>query len=444
MERGMNRVKGPHGPVRRWRSFARPAFGRLLAAALCASAAAACSSWITPATGTEDGGTSPDAGAAAADTGDPFDVPINGVTRDLVTQFNAGDDLFDIPLREPDGLGPLYTRTACGACHQDAARGPGLVQKMTVVLTDGITPAPDQTVLAFGHTVHPLVAAGAKTPIVAPGDPSVKVSIRVGPPVLGRGYMEAILDSEIERVEAEQAARADAIHGRANRVFYASEANTDTRFHTHQKGDVVIGRFGVKARIATLDDFTADALQGDMGITSPLRPEEIVNPDGLTDDLKPGVDATMGELNARAMYMRLIAIPRRKDSGSGAAAFTAAKCGVCHVPSMKTRADYPIGLLANIDAPVYTDLLLHDMGPGLADGSADGVDGAAHSREWRTAPLIGLRFDKAYMHDSRARTIHDAILAHDSPGSQATESVQLYNALPAADHAALLDFVGSL
>src|SRR5204862_462561 len=82
-------------------------------------------------------------------------------------------------------------------------------------------------------------------------------------------------DAEIERVAAEEAGRDDGTHGRINHVVYASESNPDTRYHRHAKGDVVIGRFGLKARIGTLDDFTADALQGDMGITNPLRPGEL-------------------------------------------------------------------------------------------------------------------------------------------------------------------------
>ena len=101
--------------------------------------------------------------------------------------------------------------------------------------------------------------------------------------------MEAVLDSEIERVEREQAARTDGIHGRINRVTYASEPNPDDLARTYAKGDAgLIGRFGLKARIATLDDFTADAFQGDMGITTPLRPVELPNPDGLTDDRQAG------------------------------------------------------------------------------------------------------------------------------------------------------------
>ena len=375
--------------------------------------------------------------------GDPFDVPIEKATDDERTQFFSGDALFELPLREADGLGPLYTRTSCGACHSNGARGPGEVEKMVVVEADGITRSADQSALPFGNTVHPLFAGGGKTAVLPPTDPSIhlKLSERVGPMILGRGYVEAVLDSEIQRVATEQAARTDGIHGRINHVVYASEANPDTRFHTHKKGDIVFGRFGLKARVGTLDDFTADALQGDMGITSPLRPTEIANPDGLTDDLKPGVDVTIDSVNLRSMYVRLTAIPRRVPVTGGAALFDQAKCSACHVPTLKTRADYPIAALAGIDAPIYTDLLLHDMGPDLADAM---TDGEATGRDWRTPALIGLRFEKTYLHDGRATSVGDAILMHDGVGSEAAPSVAAFKALSAADQATLLEFVKSL
>jgi CxxC motif-containing protein (DUF1111 family) len=369
---------------------------------------------------------------------DAFDVPIEGATDAERELFAAGDRLFELSLRDADGLGPLYTRTSCGGCHASGVRGPGSVQKMVVVAGDGVTPDPDQSALPWGHTVHPLVAGGGKTPIVPPNDPRVKVTTRVGPPILGRGYIEAIGDSEILRVAAEQAQRGDAIRGRPNHVVYASETTADARFHRHVKGDVVIGRFGLKARVATLDDFTADALQGDMGITSPLRPTELANPDALTDDAKPGVDVTTESVHLRAMYVRLTAIPARAESPKGRALFAQVKCAACHVPSMKTRADYPIAALAGIDAPIYSDLLLHDMGDALADGI---VDGEAGARDWRTAPLIGLRFAKTFLHDSRATTIEQAILLH---GGEAKGSVDLFEALDPSDKDALLLFVGSL
>jgi CxxC motif-containing protein (DUF1111 family) len=376
--------------------------------------------------------------------GDPSDAPIDGTPATWLTEFNRGDELFSLALREPDGVGPLYTRVACSGCHDEGARGPGIVQKMSIVEADGITPAADQSALAFGHTVHPLMAAGATQAILPPDLASVRVSERVGPPVLGRGYMEAILDSEIERVAAEQAGRDDGIHGRINHVAYASQPNPDTRFHQHQPGDIVIGRFGLKARVPTLDDFAADALAGDMGITSPMRPTEFANPDGLTDDAKPGVDVTIESVNGRAHYTRLLAIPRRDlPTGDGAQLFAQAHCDGCHVPTMHTRADYPIPVLAGIEAPVYTDILLHDMGDDLADGLGE-TDGEAGPREWRTAPLIGLRFNRTFLHDGRATTLRDAVLAHDSAGSEAHDSIGRFLALTSAQQDALLAWVSSL
>jgi CxxC motif-containing protein (DUF1111 family) len=271
------------------------------------------------------------------------------------------------------------------------------------------------------------------------------VTTRVGPPVLGRGYMEAVDDTEIVRVANEQAASSDAIKGRINHISYLSDPNPDTRFFNYQKGEMAIGRFGVKARIPTLDDFTADALNGDMGITSPLRPTEFPNPDGLTDDAKPGIDVTADSVNGRAMYMRLLAIPKRATGhDAGAALFEQVHCSTCHVPTLHTRADYPIAALADIDAPIYTDFLLHDMGVGLADGMADGVDGEAHSRDMRTAPLIGMRFNRTFLHDGRGHSVADAISQHQSDGSEANDVITAFNALSPDEQSALIDFVNSL
>lgn len=376
----------------------------------------------------------------ADSTADPVDTPVHGVSSDTLDRFHEGDTLFGVDLRAPDGLGPLYIRQSCASCHEEGLRGPGIVQKMSIVDADGVTPSADQSTLEYGHTVRPYVTAGAMTPLLPPeGAAGVKVTVRMGPSVVGRGYMEAVADSEIERVEAEQAKRTDGIRGRIHRVSYASVANPDKTFGSHNKGDTgLIGRFGLKARVATLDDFTADAFQGDMGMTSPMRPDEPKNPDGLTDDDKPGVDLPIDTVNLVAFYMRALEIPKRRPDPDGLALFESAACGACHVPSLRTRADYPISQLADIEAPVFTDFLLHDMGPELADGLPDGD---AHSEEWRTAPLLGLRHQKAFLHDGRARTVEEAILAH---AGEAKSSLASFQALDADSRATLLSFVESL
>jgi CxxC motif-containing protein (DUF1111 family) len=397
------------------------------------------------------GGGSPSATTTTPDASplqNLFDVPVAGIGSDGVANFNDGDQLFEVILREADGLGPLYTRQSCGSCHdaEDGLRGPGSAQKMSVVEADGLTPSPDQSELPWGPTIHPFVVAPAVTPILPPTDPAipVRVTTRIGPSVLGRGYMEAVEDSEIQRVAAAQAMRTDGIHGIVNTYTYASQPNPDPTFNAHQPGDTVIGRFGLKARIGTLDEFVADALQNDMGITSPLRPTEIPNPDGLTDDAKSGIDAVIDDVNLRADYVRTIAIPWRATPDPAATAlFDQAQCSACHVPTLHTSPSYPIAALADLDAAIYTDLLLHDMGDGLSDSLADG-EGVATPRTWRTAPLIGLRFSREYLHDGRATTLLDAVMAHDSNGSEAHASVQLFTSLSADQQTALLDFVMSL
>jgi len=183
-----------------------------------------------------------------------------------------------------------------------------------------------------------------------------------------------------------------------------------------------------------------------MGITSPLRPSEFKNPDGLSDDQKPGIDVGFDSVNLRANYVRLIAIPRRSADAAGAALFESTQCAVCHVPSLHTRPDYPVSELADIEAPVYTDLLLHRMSDELADGlPADpGVDGQADSFSWRTAPLIGLRFDRTFLHDGRAKSVTEAIELHRGVRSEANASIDAFEGLSADDQASLVNFVEGL
>jgi CxxC motif-containing protein (DUF1111 family) len=228
-------------------------------------------------------------------------------------------------------------------------------------------------------------------------------------------------------------------------VVYRSTESADPEFHQFVLGQTnLIGRFGLKARQPTLDDFTADALAGDMGITSPQRPGELPNPGALDDDAKPGQDVAVDVVRKITEYVRLIEIPARDpapDTPKARALFEQTLCSACHTPSLRTRSDYPIAQLAGIAAPVFTDMLLHAMGADLADGL---VDESAGSDEWRTAPLIGLRFQRSFLHDGRALDLESAILMHDGPGSQASESVARFRALTSAEQAALLAFVGSL
>ncbi|MDP2315014.1 MAG: di-heme oxidoredictase family protein [Pseudomonadota bacterium] len=374
----------------------------------------------------------------------PADAPIEGLSDAWSERYDDGYDAFDTIFRTGSGLGPTYINMACVACHAGAERGPGVVTKMVVM--DGDAPAADQSALPWGPTERPRVAGGGETPISVPTDvANLLVTERVGPAVYGRGYLEAVADDEIERVEAEQAA-AGIVSGRINRLAW-SGVEADSAFHDWIAGDTgLIGRFGVKARIVTLDEFAADALQGDMAITSPMRPTELPNPDGLDDDSHDGVDTTLEVVNRMADFTRLLAIPPRPvgieagegDAAVGHARFAEVGCAECHVPSLRTRADYPVEPLADIDAWVYTDLLLHDLGTAMADGQADGT---ALSGEWRTAPLIGLSHHATFLHDGRADSIVEAIAAH---GGEADAAREAFEQLPSDEQAALAGFVLAL
>lgn len=368
---------------------------------------------------------------------DPSDLAIEGVSEEWLARFAAGDAAFDLAFREPQGLGPLYIRQSCASCHEADGRGPGAVQKMVLVDLDG-TPLADQSALTYGHTIRSQRASGATTPIAAPEGAGVLVTTRFGPAVFGRGYIDAVLDSEIERVASEQGAHG--ISGRVHRVPWQASTAPDPRFYAYDASATLIGRFGLKARIASADEFVADALQGDMGITSPERPDELANPDGLRDDGLAGVDVDTQMVRDLADYVRLLRIPERQAM-PGAELFERALCAECHVPSLRTRDDYAIAELAGIDAPIYSDLLLHDMGAGLADGLSE-ID--ASPREWRTAPLLGLRHIRNYLHDGRASSIEEAIALHRGDGSEANASIDAFDAFSPSERAELISFVSAL
>lgn len=436
--------------------------------------------WVAGCDGGGDGSPDPLAGLTVVEAS-RSDVPIAALSSAWMERFASGDVRFEAVHRPANGLGPVYIRHSCASCHAADGRGPGAVRKMSVVEADGVTMAQDQSVLSYGHTVRPQTTSSGIDGVDVPEEiVGLKVTTRFPPAVFGRGYLEAIADAEIERLEREQAVRDDGISGRINRVPYQSRGNDDLRFHAHAEGESgLIGRFGLKARIATIDDFTADAYQGDMGLTSPLRPEELPTPNGVEiEDGRPGVDLELETVNLVADYVRLLAIPERsvdaalraqlardsqvvggeQDAGGegvagaeddddvagssrGRALFDEALCSVCHVPVLRTDATYPVESIARQDVFVFTDLLLHDMGDDLSDGL---VEFGASEREWRTAPLIGLRFSSRYLHDGRAATVDEAIRMHEGEGSEANGSTERYAALSDDDRARLLEFVEAL
>jgi CxxC motif-containing protein (DUF1111 family) len=204
-----------------------------------------------------------------------------------------------------------------------------------------------------------------------------------------------------------------------------------------------VGRFTSKGTRASVRDQVAYALNRDMGVASALMPT-------LDGDASPSApEVTQQELDRMTRYAALLGVSARRnlinqEALAGEQLFGAAGCAACHVPQLTTGNRHPLAEVRNQTIRPFTDLLLHDMGPGLADPMRDGNTNAS---EWRTSPLwnIGLTADvsggEAYLHDGRARTLEEAILWHDGEGRAARDA---FRTMPAADRAALVAFLRSL
>jgi CxxC motif-containing protein (DUF1111 family) len=197
-----------------------------------------------------------------------------------------------------------------------------------------------------------------------------------------------------------------------------------------------VGKFGWKADTPTLELFVAGAFRNELGITSPLAPDEAL-PQGREgavlcagESAAPEDDGTM--VAATTAYVASLVVPARPESATGpagAALFRAVGCAACHTPNLRA---------GDRDVPLYSDLLLHDMGPALDDGV---IQGQATGRDWRTTPLWGLGLRTRFLHDGRARTILAAIQAH---GGEAEHALGQFRALDDDSRQALLAFLASL
>jgi CxxC motif-containing protein (DUF1111 family) len=225
----------------------------------------------------------------------------------------------------------------------------------------------------------------------------------------GTSLLDFVADGDILKV---QAAQPEAVRGRRNIL-----------------ADGRAGRFGWKAQTATLVEFMGEALRDEIGITNPLQPLDLVHGCGADRD---GPEADGVPLTALAAFLNTIDPPQPTAatlSSPGASVFNSIGCAQCHTPA------FP-GPGKTIRA--YTDLLLHDMGPGLADGFEQG---AATGSELRTAPLWRVSERAHFLHDGRAATIADAISAH---GGQGAAAASAFAALSPSDRQALLDFLAGL
>ena len=413
-------------------------------------------------------------------SGRAFEQPIPTLAGARLTQHELGDSLFAVGFIDaatgmaPNvGLGPLFNNTSCFACHELNGRGQpplvprafrGMLFRLSVpplFADDPPRPVPgfggqlqnraivgtvaEGTVdityervpgqFADGSTYELLRPTYRLAATYLPPPPNVQISPRIAPQVVGLGLLEAVPDAEILMRADEHDRDGDGISGKANVVSGGITAGRQ------------LGRFGHKASTASLLIQASTAYNEDVGVTSPLLPTEncaLQHP--ICSSNSP--DVTREHVEAVAFYTRTLAVPARRnihdpDVRRGAELFATAGCSACHVPTLRTGARAEPEL-ANLTIHPYTNLLLHDMGPELADGRPDF---RASGSEWRTPPLWGIGLSAfvtghtRFLHDGRARSLEEAVLWH---GGEALAARDFYKRLTKIERDALLRFLGSL
>ncbi|MAC81863.1 MAG: thiol oxidoreductase [Rhodobacteraceae bacterium] len=436
------------------------------------------------------------------DTADAFSQPSGNMAFERELDFKVGNGLFKkLWVSAPsstlasDGLGPLYNARSCQRCHLKDGRGhpPESVDDSAVsmlvrlsVPDDGtahvpaiegyLADLPDpvyggqlQDFAIAGHPAEARVqitydeevialsdgeTATLRRPTLTLADPGygpmrddLMVSARVAPQMIGLGLLDAIPAADILALADPDDADGDGISGRPNIVWSAEYDRP------------MLGRFGAKAGQPSIHEQSAAAFAGDIGISTTLhpagygdctasQPDCMAAPDGNSPESQ-GVEIGTEGLDLVTFYSRNLAVPERADVDDaqvlhGKQVFYDTGCTSCHTPKFVTHRlqDQPEQSFQLIWP--YTDMLLHDMGPGLADNRPEA---RATGSEWRTAPLWGVGMTETvaghtyFLHDGRARSLLEAILWHGGEAEPAREAVV---AMPKPDRDALIRFLESL
>jgi CxxC motif-containing protein (DUF1111 family) len=350
----------------------------------------------------------------AAVRGEDLSRPMPELTAAEQMQFFAGREAFEAVEAPDEGLGPVFNDISCGACHSVGGTGGGS----------------DRIETRFGaysnRAFDPLAAHGgsliqtdgigvyATCNFVGEAVPpeATVVAGRRATPLFGLGLVDALADRTFLALAWRQRWQNPEIAGRPAII-------TDVA-----TGRRAVGRFGWKNQVASLLTFSADAYLNEMGITTPLFPEESC-PQGDCSlieacDPIPGVDDELEDVELFRDFMAFLAPPPRARAAApafyGAKVFDDVGCAGCHVPALISGNSETAALSGKVFRP-YSDFLLHDMG-ALGDGIEQG---AARGSDMRTAPLWGLRLLTTYLHDGRAETLDEAIMAHDGQGRYARE-----------------------
>ncbi|WP_062059418.1 di-heme oxidoredictase family protein [Aquimarina longa] len=377
-----------------------------------------------------------------------------------------------------DGLGPLFNARSCSGCHfkdgrgrapiSDGEKSSGLLFRLSIPGTnavggnlpdpnyggqfqDDVIPGilvegdikityepitityPDKTTITLQKPIYRFINLNYGAMAA-----NVQVSPRVANQMIGLGLLDAVAEQTVLSYADESDRNGDGISGKPNYVYDIAT------------NSVKMGRFGWKSNQPNLKQQVAGAFSGDLGITSSLFPEENcpTTIDCITIANGGTPEITDENLDKVTLYSSTLAVPARRDFDKqhileGKQLFKKVNCVACHIPVLQT-GDYPIKALANQTIRPYTDLLLHDMGEGLADHTPDFK---ATGKEWRTPPLWGVGLIETVnghtnlLHDGRARTIEEAIVWHDG---EAAASKNEFMKLTTTDRTKLIDFIKSL
>ncbi len=444
------------------------------------------------------------AGAAtvrARSTADAFSDPSANIRLEGRMTFNLGNGLFTrnwvsapASTAASDGLGPLLNAGACQACHVKDGRGrppmdakeapvslflrlsvPTDVSSEMAEIADWIATTPDpvyggqlqsfslpgipaEARIQTEYTDRPVTLSGGEVvnlrdpyysitnPAYGPVSSDLMTSPRVAQQMIGLGLLESIPVADILANADPDDADGDGISGRANMVISA------------EFGVPMLGRFGHKAGMPSVREQSAAAFASDMGLSSPLDTDSAGDctiaqaacraaPSGA--DPETGVEVSADSLDLVTFYARNLGVPERRDLAApqvlrGKEVFYDAGCTSCHTPKFVTGRDADDSAQSFQLIWPYTDMLLHDMGEGLADHRPEG---RATGTEWRTAPLWGIGLTEqvighaTFLHDGRAQTLMEAILWH---GGEAKAARNTIVDLPKDDRDALIAYLESL
>ncbi len=407
---------------------------------------------------------------------------IAGLSGTQSAFFVNGLDTFNEVDAVADGLGPRMNLDSCAGCHAQPAVGgtsPFVNPQVAFASKDGGTDFVPSFISANGPVrearfvtnpdgtpdggVHALFTiagrAGANGCSLAQPDFATQLAnqnviFRIPTPVFGAGLIEQIPDSAILANQAANTSQKSSlgIKGRPN--FHVA-GRTITGQTNNNGNDGTIARFGWKAQNKSLLLFSGEAYNVEQGISNELFQTEreenlacqfkaVPNDATNTDNADPRSD-----VERFAIFMRFLAAPMPSATTPGGATsiangkslFSSTGCALCHTPALTTNARSTVAALSNQQANLFSDLLLHDMGVGLADGVSQGQAGP---REFRSAPLWGLGKRIFFLHDGRTPDLIVAIRAHASTGSEANGVVARFNALPESKKQDLLNFLRSL